>query len=75
MVRAGGENCLAHLTYEKPNLVYILEFDTANVDLQLLNNLRQRKELADKLTEVNANLKIQELKTKTAYQLTVPVNG
>ena len=75
VVRAGGENCLAHLTYEKPNLVYILEFDTANVDLQLLNNLRQRKELADKLTEVNANLKIQELKTKTAYQLTVPVNG
>src|SRR5205085_2905681 len=26
VVRAGGKNCLAHITYEKPNLIYILEF-------------------------------------------------
>lgn len=75
VVRAGGENCLAHITFEKPNLIYVLEFNTENTDMVLLNNLRQRKELADKLAEVNAQLKMKELKSKTTFQLTVPVNG
>ncbi|MCW3119499.1 MAG: hypothetical protein JWM28_3581 [Chitinophagaceae bacterium] len=74
VVRSGGENCLIHIMYEKPNLLYTLEFDSTNANSQQLKNLRQRKELADKLEEINARLDVQELKTKTIFLLTIPVN-
>ena len=75
VVRSGGKNCLIHIIYEKPNLVYILEFDTTNTDMQQLNNLRQRQELSDKLAAANATLEVKELKTKTIFQLTIPVHS
>jgi hypothetical protein len=34
-----------HISFERPNLLYTLEFDNAGSDMQQLNNLRQRKEL------------------------------
>jgi hypothetical protein len=74
VTRTGGENCLIHIMYEKPNLIYTLEFDSTNTDMQHLNNLRRRKELADKLTKINARLEVQELSSKTIFQLHIPVN-
>ncbi|MEJ0103715.1 MAG: two-component regulator propeller domain-containing protein [Bacteroidota bacterium] len=74
VVRTGGGNCLIHIMYEKSNVLYTLEFDTTNANIQQLNNLRQRKELSDKLAAVNARLEVKELKTKTIFLLTIPVN-
>ncbi|MES1213997.1 MAG: two-component regulator propeller domain-containing protein [Bacteroidota bacterium] len=75
VVRTGGTDCRLHIMYEKPNLLYTLEFDTSNTDIQQLNNLRQRKELADKMAALHAKLEVKELKTKTIFVLTIPVNG
>jgi len=41
--------------------------------MQQLNNLRQRKELADKLKEINAKFDFQVLKAKSIFSLTIPV--
>jgi ligand-binding sensor domain-containing protein len=73
VVNTGGANCRIHITLEKPHLVYTLEFDTANMDMQQLNNLRQRKELADKLKEANATLEVQAHKTNSLFVLQIPV--
>jgi ligand-binding sensor domain-containing protein len=73
IVRAGGQNCLIHIAYEKHNLLYTLEFDTTNADMQQLNNLRQPQELSDKLATANATVEVKELKTKIIFLLTIPV--
>lgn len=73
VVNTGGANCRIHITLEKPHLIYTLEFDTANIDMQQLNNLRQRKELADKLKEANATLEVQAHKTNSVFILQIPV--
>jgi ligand-binding sensor domain-containing protein len=73
VVRTGGTNCRVHITYEKPNLVYTLEFDTASMDLKQMNNLRHRAELADRLEQLNANLEFTEHKTSAVFVLSIPV--
>ena len=73
VVKTGGHNCRMHISFERPNLLYTLEFDTAGSDMQQLNNLRQRKELADKLKEINAKFDFQVLKTKSIFSLTIPI--
>ena len=75
VVRSGGGDCLIHITYEKSNIVYTLEFDTTYTNMQQLNNLRQRQELTQKLTAANAKLEVKELKTKTIFLLTIPVHS
>jgi ligand-binding sensor domain-containing protein len=74
VTRSGGKNSLIHITYEKSNIVYTLEFDTTQADIVQLNNLRQRQELAQKIAAANAKLEVKELKTKTIFLLTIPVH-
>ena len=73
VVRAGGTNCRIHITYEKPSLIYTLEFDTAGMDIKQLNNLRQRTELSDRLEELDATLDFKEHKVNAVFVLTIPV--
>lgn len=74
VVTTGGTNCRIHITLERPNLIYTLEFDTAGSDMQQLNNLRQRKELADKLKAVNAKLELQTHASTSVFILQIPVS-
>jgi ligand-binding sensor domain-containing protein len=73
MLRTGAKNCRVHITYEKPNLVYTLEFDTATQDKALLTNLRQRTELSDKLSSLNAKLVFREHKSSASFILSIPL--
>ncbi|MGZ5191400.1 MAG: histidine kinase, partial [Flavisolibacter sp.] len=75
VVHTGGGNCLIHITYKRPNLLYILEFDTTHTNTQQLNNLRHRQELADKLNEINARLEVHESKTKISFLLSIPIHS
>lgn len=75
VVRTGGTNCRIHITYEKPYLIYTLQFDTANADMKQMNNLRQRNELADRLEEVHATLDYKEHSTNAVFVLKIPVKG
>jgi ligand-binding sensor domain-containing protein len=73
VVKTGSANCRMHIEFVKPHLIYTLEFDNTNTDTQQLNNLRQRKELADKLTELKAKLDLQTHKTNSVFVLSIPV--
>jgi ligand-binding sensor domain-containing protein len=73
VVKIGATNCSIHIHYEKPNLVYTLEFDTAAMDIKQLNNLRQRNELSAKLEELDARLDFKEDKANAVFVLSIPV--
>jgi hypothetical protein len=73
MLRTGAKNCRVHITYEKPNLVYTLEFDTSTQDKALLTNLRQRTELSDKLSRLDAKLVFREHKSSAVFILSIPI--
>ncbi len=73
VVKTGGKHCRIHISYEKPALVYTLEFDKTASDMQQLNNLRQRKELSDKLATLHATLDFREHSTKVVFVLRIPV--
>lgn len=73
VVKCGADNCRLFITYEKPFLIYTLEFDTANVDMQQLTNLRQRTELTEKLNKLKAVLDVENHKMSTVFILKIPV--
>lgn len=73
VVKTGGNNCRIYINYEKPWLIYQLEFDTATMDMLQMNNLRQRQELADKLKSINAKLEMQTHQHSAAFILKIPV--
>jgi ligand-binding sensor domain-containing protein len=73
VVKTGGTNCRVHIAFTKPNLIYTLEFDNTHTDTQQLDNLRQRKELADKLAAIKAKLDLQMHKTNSVFVLSIPV--
>lgn len=73
MLRTGARNCRVHITYEKPNLVYTLEFDTATQDKAMLTNLRHRTELAEKLERLHAKLVFKEHKASAVFVLSIPI--
>ena len=63
-----------HIGYTNPNLIYIIEFDNADMNTQQLNNLLQRHELADKLAEVKGVINMQVHSAKSIRELIIPVN-
>ncbi len=73
MVRAGATNCRIQITYEKPNLIYTLGFDTTSADMEQINNIRQRNELMDRLEELNATLDYNEQRAHAMFVLRIPV--
>lgn len=73
VIKCGGDNCRLHITYEKPVLIYTLEFDIANVDMQQLTNLRQRNELTEKLSKLKATLDVETHKMSHVFILKIPV--
>lgn len=75
VVKAGGTNNRMHITHEKPYLTYMLEFDTSSVDMDEINNLRQRKELEDKLATLNATLSFTAHSNKAVFILKIPVTS
>lgn len=69
--RTGAANIKMHLSLEKSTLVYTLEFDNSNMDMQQFTNLVQRQELADKLKEVNGVFNMKTVKEKSVIELKV----
>jgi ligand-binding sensor domain-containing protein/signal transduction histidine kinase len=74
IIRTGGNNCNIHIGLEKTNLVYTLDFDSSNTDIQQLNNLLQRQELAVKIKEVNGTMNTRLHATRSLITLSIPVH-
>lgn len=72
IVRSGGTNCKIHISCERGYVTYLLEFDNSQTDMQQLNNILQRQELAKKLEEVKATFKIQH-NVRSVIELKLPV--
>ncbi|MCX6319427.1 MAG: triple tyrosine motif-containing protein [Bacteroidetes bacterium] len=72
-VMTGCRDCRISISFEKGILLYVLESDTTCCDLVQLNNLRQRKELSDKLKEINAVLDMQSSKNSIVFNLQIPL--
>ena len=73
IVRTGGADCQIHIGYNKPTLVYTIQFNNEDINTQQLNNLLQRQELADKLSEVKGSINMQTHSTNSIIELTIPV--
>ena len=73
MIRSGATDCSIHLWLQKQNLVYTIEFNNAKLDRQLVNNILQRQELAEKLREVNGAIQTQLNISRSVIELTVPL--
>ena len=72
VVKTDALNCRIYITYEKPNLIYILEVDTTKATIKQLNNLPEWNELTNKLDALNATLDFKDYKTNAIFQLTIP---
>lgn len=73
MVKTGATNCKFSIKIKKSSLIYILEFDNSHSDLQQLNNILQRQELARKIAEVKGKLNIQMQDSISVIELCIPV--
>jgi hypothetical protein len=73
IIRSGATDCNIHIGVQKQNLVYVLEFNTTTMDMQQMNNLLQRQELADKLKEVNGVMNARLQNIRSSIELTIPV--
>jgi signal transduction histidine kinase len=73
LIHSGADNCMISIFTQKQNFIYKLEFDTAKVDMQMLNNLLQRQELSKKIDEMKARLKVQLDQPRGMIELTIPV--
>ncbi len=74
-VRTGARNCRIHITYIKQELVYTLEFDTSQINMEALTNLRLRNELSEKLKELDARLVFSQHVSTAVFVLSIPVKG
>jgi len=73
VIKSGGVNNKIHISYDKPVLIYTLEFDTSKMDMDQLNNLRLRKELSDKLDDLGAWLDFKEHSMTAVFVLKIPI--
>jgi ligand-binding sensor domain-containing protein len=73
VVKAGACHCHIHITNEKSNLVYTIEFDTDGINVNQLNTLGEQSELSGKLEELNAKIDLKVHKSKAVFVLTIPV--
>jgi hypothetical protein len=73
VIRTGATDCNIHIGLQKQNLVYTLEFNNSQMDMQQFSNLLQRQELANKLMEVNGVIQSQLQNKRSSVELTIPV--
>jgi hypothetical protein len=73
IVRTGATDCNIHIGLQRQLLVYTLEFNTTQMDVQQMNNLLQRQELSNKLKEVNGVIQSQLQNKRSTIELTIPV--
>jgi hypothetical protein len=73
VIQAGTKNCRVHIGMQKEALLYILEIENKDCDLQQLNNLLQQTDLEQRLHVINATLSSYMHKNSSIFELHVPV--
>lgn len=73
VIQGGAQNCRIYISLEKLNIVYTIQFDNADTDMQQLSNMLQRDEMKAKQQEINATLHLQLYKNYSVIVLKIPV--
>ena len=73
LVDAGVSNCQIHLSTEKSQLLYSMQFDTATIDMQQLNSLLQRQDMSKRIDALQAKLTVTPHRNSMMMELKVPV--
>jgi len=73
LVDTGVSNCRIHLSTEKSQLLYSMQFDTATIDMQQLNNLLQRQDMSKRIDALQAKLTVTPHRNSMMMELKVPV--
>ena len=73
LVDAGVRNCQIHLSTEKSQLLYSMQFDTGTCDMQQLSNLLQRQDMSKRIDALHAKLTVTPHRNSMLMELKVPV--
>lgn len=73
VVQAGSKKIRIHIGMQKDELIYTIQIDNKDADLQQLNNLVQQIELEKRLKAMNATLKSNMHRYSSIFELNVPV--
>lgn len=73
VIQAGVLNCVIHVSYEKPYLIYTLEFDGTSVDIKQLETLHHRDEFTRTLKRLQAKLDFNDHKANAELVLKIPM--
>jgi ligand-binding sensor domain-containing protein len=73
VIQAGAKNCKVHIGFEGSMLLYTMQFDNKGCDMQQLNNLFNSHDMENRLTSINARLKVQVHKSSSLFELELPV--
>ena len=73
LVIACASRCKIHLTIEKSNLIYSMQFNSKCCDIQQLNSLKERQELVKRAVATSATVDLQVLENNSILELRIPI--
>ncbi|MBC7868546.1 MAG: hypothetical protein H7X88_13505 [Gloeobacteraceae cyanobacterium ES-bin-316] len=73
LIKCGVQKCEIYVALEKNNLLYTLQFNNGNCEMQQLNNLLQNHDLDKRRKAIRATLNVALHKTNSILILKVPV--
>ncbi|MCM4151120.1 hypothetical protein DHD05_05900 [Arenibacter sp. N53] len=73
LVKACASKCMIHLTIEKSNLVYTMQFNTKCCDIQQLNSLKYRQELVQRADATSTMVRMHMLDNNSILELKIPI--
>ena len=72
LVIANASRCNIHLTMDKTNLIYSIQFNSEGCDMQQINNLSEQRDLVRRLDVVNAKIMVYKRKSHSEMELKIP---
>jgi len=75
LMQVGVKNCKIHIGLEKNDIIYTMQFDNGDADVQQLNNILQNRELANRVQELQGSLTMQLFEKHSAVTLYIPLHA
>jgi glucose-6-phosphate-specific signal transduction histidine kinase len=73
LVDAGTKFCQIHIGLENSRMIFTVQFDNDDCDMQQFHNLLQRQDMEKRLNAIGATLKVEVHKSSSLIVLQIPV--
>jgi ligand-binding sensor domain-containing protein/signal transduction histidine kinase len=73
LVDAGTKFCQIHIGFENSRMIFTVQFDNDDCNMQQLHNLLQRQDMEKRLNAIGATLKVEVHKSSSLIVLQIPV--